>query len=81
MLFYKNIQSSVVKNGVVTDYFSLKHGVTHGDPLSPNKKVVRGACFLPLLQGGIWLGCQDLPAKGTSGCPQAPNLHITVTQL
>ena len=81
MLFYKNIQSCVVKNGVFTDYFSLKRGVTHGDPLSPNKKVVRGACFLPLLLGGLWLGCQDLPAKGTSGCPQAPNLHITVTQL
>ena len=81
MLFCKNIQSCVVKNGVVTDYFTLKRGVTHGDPLSRHKKVVRGACFFPLLQGGLRLGCQDLPAEGTSGCPQAPNLHIAVTQL
>ena len=34
-LFYKNIQSCVVNNGVATDYFSLKRGVRQGNSLSP----------------------------------------------
>ena len=34
-LFYKNIQSCVVNNGVATNYFSLTCGVRQGDPLSP----------------------------------------------
>ena len=34
-LFYTNIQSCVVNNGVATDYFSLKRGVRQGNSLSP----------------------------------------------
>ena len=33
--FYKNIQSCVINNGNVSDYFSLGCGVRQGDPLSP----------------------------------------------
>ena len=31
--FYKNIQSFVINNGNVSDYFSLGRGVRQGDPL------------------------------------------------
>ena len=33
--FYKNIQSCVINNGNVSDYFSLGRGVRQGHPLSP----------------------------------------------
>ena len=37
---YKNIQSSVINNGLTTDYFALERAVRQGDPLSPNLFVV-----------------------------------------
>ena len=33
--FYKNIQSCVINNGLMSDYFTLERGVTQGNPLSP----------------------------------------------
>ena len=33
--FYKNIQSCVINNGLMSDYFTLERGVRQGDPLSP----------------------------------------------
>ena len=35
-MFYKNIQSCVINNGLGSDYFTLKRGVRQGDPLSPH---------------------------------------------
>ena len=32
--FYKNIQSCVINNGLMSDYFTLERGVRQGDPLS-----------------------------------------------
>ena len=32
--FYKNIQSSVINNGIISDFFTLGQGVRRGDPLS-----------------------------------------------
>ena len=34
-IFYKNIQSCVINNGLCYDYFNIERGVTQGDPLSP----------------------------------------------
>lgn len=33
--FYKNIQSCVTNNGLLSEYFNLTCGVRQGDPLSP----------------------------------------------
>ena len=33
--FYKNVQSCVIKNGIISDFFTLERGVRQGDPLSP----------------------------------------------
>ena len=33
--FYKNIQSDVINNGIISDFFTLGRGVRLGDPLSP----------------------------------------------
>ena len=33
--FYKNIQSGVINNGIISDFFTLERGVRQGDPLSP----------------------------------------------
>ena len=33
--FNKNIQSCVINNGIISDYFTLERGVRQGDPLSP----------------------------------------------
>jgi len=35
IIFYKNIQSGVIDNGIISDFFTLERGVTQGDPLSP----------------------------------------------
>ena len=35
-MFYTNIQSCVINNGMASDYFTLERGVRQGDPLSPN---------------------------------------------
>ena len=34
MTFYKNIQSCVINNGILSDYFTIERGVRQGDPLS-----------------------------------------------
>ena len=34
-IFYKNIQSCIVNNGLCCDYFNIEHGVKQGDPLFP----------------------------------------------
>ena len=34
-MFYTNIQSYVINNGMASDYFTLERGVRQGDPLSP----------------------------------------------
>lgn len=34
-VFYKNIQSCVMNNGVFSNFFTRKRGVRQGDPLSP----------------------------------------------
>ena len=33
-MFYTNIQSCVINNGMALDYFTLERGVRQGDPLS-----------------------------------------------
>lgn len=33
--FYKNKQSCVINNGIISDFFTLERGVKRGDPLSP----------------------------------------------
>jgi len=33
--FYKNIQSGVINNVIISDFFTLERGVRQGDPLSP----------------------------------------------
>ena len=38
--FYKNIQSCVINNGLMSDYFTLERRVRQGDPLSPYLFVV-----------------------------------------
>ena len=34
-VFYKNIQSCTINNGLCANYFSIERGVRHGYPLSP----------------------------------------------
>ena len=34
-IFYKNIQSCVINNGLCCEYFNIERGVRQGDPLSP----------------------------------------------
>ena len=40
MTFYKNIRSYVINNGITSNYFIIKRGVSQGDPLSPFLSVV-----------------------------------------
>ena len=35
-IFYKNIQSCVINNGLCSHYFTIERGVRQGDPLSPH---------------------------------------------
>ena len=34
-MFYTNVQSCVINNGMASDYFTSERGVRQGDPLSP----------------------------------------------
>jgi len=34
-IFYKNIQSWILSNGMTSNFFTLERGVRQGDPLSP----------------------------------------------
>ena len=34
-IFYENIQSCVINNGLCSNYFTIERGVRQGDPLSP----------------------------------------------
>ena len=35
MTFHKNIQSCIINNGIMSNYFAIERGVKQGDPLSP----------------------------------------------
>ena len=37
-VFYKNIQSCILNNGMTSNFFTLERGVRQGDPLSPYKR-------------------------------------------
>lgn len=38
--FYKNIERCVINNEIMSDYFTMKQGVRHGDQLSPYPFVI-----------------------------------------
>ena len=51
--FYKNIQSCVIDNGYVSDYFSLGHGVRQGDPLLPYLSVLAAEALAIAVQQNV----------------------------
>ena len=79
--FYKNIQSCIINNGTISDFFTLERGVRQGDPLLPYLFVLAAEALAIAVQQNIAITGITIGKEETKLLQYADDMTATLSDI